>query len=373
MISPDMKIACTLLKFKDGHAEARLGVLSASEPTEKLARERLAHDVAAVLRDPVALLDLAVAAAQANVDTIDRERLDAALGRLGYRRPPVEVHAPAEEPLVALDDRRLLKREDLRPGMLVACEWAGSRPAPMPMLAFVEERTPGYAGAEPGLFLVWVNASDSELWWTPGNDEWHGTWLTHYDEPGPIELVADNLLGAPLAAIKHAADLAGWPERFLSAGASLRTLAHVVLGGYDPAHRAAQAREAVGRVRHVLRDRGRLAAMIDGRWRVGERVDIAEHGKLRNRLAEALWEWRRRAQEHHVAARTDQEIVEQTQRLARRVCSVLGYEVAPGHDFRRSEHPRSRVAWMIACAAQEELTATDVDNAVAESEVRDAG
>lgn len=64
--------------------------------------------------------------------------------------------------------------------------------------------------------------------------------------------------------------------------------------------------------------------------------------------------------------RTDAEIVEQTNRLARELYRLRGYVVAEGYRFDRATHPHMREAWEGACVAQEMLTETDPNEALDE-------
>lgn len=71
--------------------------------------------------------------------------------------------------------------------------------------------------------------------------------------------------------------------------------------------------------------------------------------------------------------RTDHEIVEQTNKLARTFYRLaFGHTVGPEHRFYESDradyHPQERMCWDMACAAQQELTNTDPDDAVANVE-----
>lgn len=65
--------------------------------------------------------------------------------------------------------------------------------------------------------------------------------------------------------------------------------------------------------------------------------------------------------------RTDEEIVEQTNALARLALTYIGTgnEVPEGHKFYDEPDPRSQKAWQFACEVQELLTATDPNDAVA--------
>lgn len=66
-------------------------------------------------------------------------------------------------------------------------------------------------------------------------------------------------------------------------------------------------------------------------------------------------------------ARTDTQIVEQTEELARLLMLEVYSREAPADTlFRNADDPRGRHVWKLACQAQEILTATDPENAVAE-------
>lgn len=68
--------------------------------------------------------------------------------------------------------------------------------------------------------------------------------------------------------------------------------------------------------------------------------------------------------------RTDQEIVDQTNELARLCLRFIGtgYEVPEGHKFYEANDPRSQRAWKMACEIQEHMTATDPNDALANIE-----
>lgn len=63
--------------------------------------------------------------------------------------------------------------------------------------------------------------------------------------------------------------------------------------------------------------------------------------------------------------RTDQEIIEQTNELARDFYALMGYKVKAGYRFDRAIHPTERMCWTMACRAQEKLTHTDPEDALA--------
>jgi hypothetical protein len=68
------------------------------------------------------------------------------------------------------------------------------------------------------------------------------------------------------------------------------------------------------------------------------------------------------------ADRTDQQIVDQTNALARELYRLRGYTVEEGYRFDKATHPHEREAWRGACIAQELLTETEVENALMELE-----
>lgn len=64
------------------------------------------------------------------------------------------------------------------------------------------------------------------------------------------------------------------------------------------------------------------------------------------------------------SGRTDQEIVAQTNELARSLYAIQGYSVQPGYRFDAATHPHEIEAWEGACAAQVLLTQTDPTDAL---------
>jgi len=62
--------------------------------------------------------------------------------------------------------------------------------------------------------------------------------------------------------------------------------------------------------------------------------------------------------------RSEQEIVDQTNALARELYAIRGYVVPEGYRFDRATHPHEQQAWRGACAAQMMLTATDPNDAL---------
>ena len=70
--------------------------------------------------------------------------------------------------------------------------------------------------------------------------------------------------------------------------------------------------------------------------------------------------------------RTNQEIVDQTNDLARRMAEASGWVAPEGYRFWLPAvsftNPRPLLYWKLACIAQEELTGTDAENALAELE-----
>ena len=66
--------------------------------------------------------------------------------------------------------------------------------------------------------------------------------------------------------------------------------------------------------------------------------------------------------------RTDEQIVSQTNELARELYRLRGYVVPNGYRFDASTHPHEREAWSAACAAQMMLTETDPNEALSNLE-----
>lgn len=64
--------------------------------------------------------------------------------------------------------------------------------------------------------------------------------------------------------------------------------------------------------------------------------------------------------------RTAQEIIDQTNALARKYYAIQGYKVHKGYRFDRAGHPQELALWRMACIAQRELTDTDPEDALEE-------
>jgi hypothetical protein len=62
--------------------------------------------------------------------------------------------------------------------------------------------------------------------------------------------------------------------------------------------------------------------------------------------------------------RTDEEIVQQTNELARDFYGLTGNRVSPGYRFDRAAHPLEQLCWKMACRAQELLTETNPEDAL---------
>ena len=62
---------------------------------------------------------------------------------------------------------------------------------------------------------------------------------------------------------------------------------------------------------------------------------------------------------HVIPPRTEQEIVNQTNQLAREFYAKRGYQVPDGYRFDEATHPHEVEAWEMACMAQRLLTSTD--------------
>jgi hypothetical protein len=65
------------------------------------------------------------------------------------------------------------------------------------------------------------------------------------------------------------------------------------------------------------------------------------------------------------ATRTDEEIIAQTEELAKMLALEDGWVRRSQRRWHESENPRTRKYWRMACIAQEILTNTDVENALA--------
>ena len=63
-------------------------------------------------------------------------------------------------------------------------------------------------------------------------------------------------------------------------------------------------------------------------------------------------------------ARTDQQIVDQTNELAKALYALRGYTVRDGYRFDKATHPHEVEAWQGACHAQILLTGTDPADAL---------
>jgi len=71
------------------------------------------------------------------------------------------------------------------------------------------------------------------------------------------------------------------------------------------------------------------------------------------------------ATEDPAGTRTDYEIVKQTLALAREFYAAQGYQAPEGFLFYESKHPQEQCMWALACIAQETLTGTDPEDALA--------
>ena len=66
--------------------------------------------------------------------------------------------------------------------------------------------------------------------------------------------------------------------------------------------------------------------------------------------------------------RTPNEIINQTNELARKLYLCWGYDAVEGFRFDLSNHGHEIIAWQQACIAQEMLTGTDIDDVMSELE-----
>lgn len=77
------------------------------------------------------------------------------------------------------------------------------------------------------------------------------------------------------------------------------------------------------------------------------------------------------ARETTLPARTDQEVIDQTNELARELYRIRGYIRPRGYRFDKATHPHEVESWSGACEAQRMLTLTDPDDALMELEEED--
>lgn len=63
--------------------------------------------------------------------------------------------------------------------------------------------------------------------------------------------------------------------------------------------------------------------------------------------------------------RTEKEIVDDANALARVFYGILGYQVEPGYRFDEAIHPQERAMWSMAVIAYENIEGTDVEDALA--------
>lgn len=67
--------------------------------------------------------------------------------------------------------------------------------------------------------------------------------------------------------------------------------------------------------------------------------------------------------------RSEQFLIEQTNQLANKMLNAIGYKCQDKNfKFYESNTPRAKLAWRLACIAQEFLTDTDIENALANLE-----
>jgi hypothetical protein len=96
---------------------------------------------------------------------------------------------------------------------------------------------------------------------------------------------------------------------------------------------------------------------------VSESHEFDEAKKIAALLPDAEWKIDG-SKVNREAVRTDQEIIEQTNELARRFSRLQGYEAPEGHKFYEDGGDHMPCPWLLACVAQEFLTGTDPDDAL---------
>lgn len=66
--------------------------------------------------------------------------------------------------------------------------------------------------------------------------------------------------------------------------------------------------------------------------------------------------------------KTDRELVDLANELARQFYAANGYEVPEGYEFQNARHPQERGMWNLAVIAYEFIDGTDIEAALAEVE-----
>lgn len=66
--------------------------------------------------------------------------------------------------------------------------------------------------------------------------------------------------------------------------------------------------------------------------------------------------------------RTEQEIVDDANALARVFYGLLGYQVEAGYRFDAATHPQETAMWRMAVIAYENIEGTDVEDALSQTE-----
>lgn len=66
--------------------------------------------------------------------------------------------------------------------------------------------------------------------------------------------------------------------------------------------------------------------------------------------------------------RTEQQIVDDANKLARELYGLMGYTVPEGYRFDRAHHPHEQSCWRMACVAYEMIEGTDVEDALGQLE-----
>lgn len=66
--------------------------------------------------------------------------------------------------------------------------------------------------------------------------------------------------------------------------------------------------------------------------------------------------------------RTEEQIVDDANALARVFYGILGYQVEPGYRFDEATHPQEVAMWRMAVIAYENIEGTDVEDALEQLE-----
>lgn len=67
-------------------------------------------------------------------------------------------------------------------------------------------------------------------------------------------------------------------------------------------------------------------------------------------------------------SRTNKELIQEANELARKIYIRQGYEVPKGYRFDQAHHPQEIDCWLLAVMAYNHIEGTDIENALAEED-----